>query len=225
MAARKLGRAGCPVIICRRFELDRPGKYPREQKNAISDELWVFGVGYSAFIIILRSRKHMQSGRMTDDGLPRPQSTADGNYCGAAIGVNTMKSTFTKAYVIEREKLDWGTRAWHTGYGKARADNLVVIEVDLQPGFGHAFHLHANQEELVYVIDGEVEQWIGEEKKTLRKGDSAFFGANVVHASYNVSTRPAKVLAILGPVIGEDGYEVEEVADRAPWKSLGPNVR
>lgn len=132
-----------------------------------------------------------------------------------------MKSAFTESKVIDREKLDWGTRAWHTGYGKDRADNLVVIEVDLQPDCGHAFHLHAKQDELVYVIDGEVEQWIGEEKKILRKGDSAFLEANKVHASYNVSNKPAKVLAILGPVIGKDGYEVEEVADKAPWSRLG----
>ncbi len=136
-----------------------------------------------------------------------------------------MKSAFTESKSIDREKLDWGTRAWHTGYGKDRADNLVVIEVDLQPGFGHAFHLHAKQDEIVFVIEGEVEQWIGKEKKILRKGDSAFLEANMVHASYNVSKKPAKVLAILGPVIGKDGYEVEEVYGKAPWSTLGPKLK
>jgi quercetin dioxygenase-like cupin family protein len=97
---------------------------------------------------------------------------------------------------------------------------LVVIENDLLPGCGHGFHLHPNQEEILYNLEGEIEQWIGKEKVILRPGDSAFIAKNTVHASYNVNNTPAKVLAILGPVIGEEGYEVVEVAHQAPWNTL-----
>jgi quercetin dioxygenase-like cupin family protein len=97
---------------------------------------------------------------------------------------------------------------------------LVVIEVDLLPGNGHAFHLHARQEELLYVLEGEVEQWLGEEKRILGAGDSTLIEPNTVHASFNISSKPAKVLAILGPVVGEEGYEVVEVAHQAPWNTL-----
>jgi copper oxidase (laccase) domain-containing protein len=41
-----------------------------------------------------------------------------------------------------------------------------------------------------------------------------------VHASYNESDRPVRILAVLSPCVGADGYEVEELADEEPWRSL-----
>ena len=51
----------------------------------------------------------------------------------------------------------------------------------------------------------------------LRPGDSAFIGAGVVHASFNVSDRNAKLLAILGPCVGAEGYELVDVSRQEPW--------
>jgi len=38
---------------------------------------------------------------------------------------------------------------------------------------------------MIYVIEGEIEQWVDGEKRILRLGDSAFIAADVVHASFN----------------------------------------
>src|SRR5438105_2598022 len=92
-------------------------------------------------------------------------------------------------------------------------------EVSLRPGGGHNFHKHPNQEEVIYVLEGEIEQWIDREKRILRPGDSAFIGADVVHASFNVGDRKAKLLAILGPCVGSEGYELVDVAGQEPWVS------
>ena len=54
----------------------------------------------------------------------------------------------------------------------------------------------------------------------LRSGDSAFISTDVVHASFNVSDRNAKLLAILGPCIGSEGYELVDVAEQEPRVSL-----
>jgi quercetin dioxygenase-like cupin family protein len=70
------------------------------------------------------------------------------------------------------------------------------------------------------VIDGEIEQWLSREKRTLRAGDAAFIGADVVHASFNISDGNARLLAILGPCVGTTGYELIDVADQEPWASL-----
>lgn len=131
-----------------------------------------------------------------------------------------MSGKFVFSQEVEREKLDWGIRGWLSLPGFTGAKDLAICEVFLMPGFGHAFHVHPNQEEVVYVLEGEFEQWLGTEKKILKAGDSAFIGAGVVHASYNVSDQPVKSLAILGPCIGQEGYEVVELADQEPWKSL-----
>lgn len=131
-----------------------------------------------------------------------------------------MLGKFITSEEAAREELDWGSVAWFSSPAVSNAKDLVVIEVTLRPGGGHNFHKHPNQEETLYVIDGEVEQWLDRERRTLGTGDSAFIGADVVHASFNVSGEDAKLLAILGPCVGPQGYELVDVADQQPWASL-----
>lgn len=132
-----------------------------------------------------------------------------------------MGGMFIPAAQAVREQLDWGSLAWCCRPETTGAKGLVVIEVTLAPGGGHAFHKHPQQEEVIYVIDGEVEQWLDQGKQTLRSGDSVYLPAGMVHASFNVSDRNAKLLAILSPCLDvPNGYAVTEVAGESPWKSL-----
>ena len=132
-----------------------------------------------------------------------------------------MSGMFVPAAETIREQLDWGSLGWCCRPSATAAEQVVVIEVTLIPGGGHAFHKHPRQEEVIYIIAGSVEQWLGEEKRTLGPGDSIFIPADGVHASFNTTENDAKLLAILGPCIGrEDGYEVVEVADQEPWNGL-----
>lgn len=131
-----------------------------------------------------------------------------------------MKGKFITADGMERDQLDWGVMGWASRPATTGAKDLVVIEVTLESGQGHAFHKHPQQEEVIYVIDGTIEQWIEQEKQALSAGDSVFIGADVVHASFNDSGKAAKLLAILGPAIGAEGYELEEVYEQEPWRSL-----
>jgi quercetin dioxygenase-like cupin family protein len=131
-----------------------------------------------------------------------------------------MNGKFITSKEAKREQLEWGSLGWFSSPVASNAKDLVVIEVTLSPGGGHNFHRHPQQEEMIYVIEGEIEQWIDQEKRTLRSGDSAFIGADVVHASFNVSDRNAKLLAILGPCVGPQGYELVDVAAQEPWSSL-----
>lgn len=131
-----------------------------------------------------------------------------------------MKPKFTPSREAEREQLEWGELAWLSRPGNTGAQELVVVEVSVGPGGGHAFHKHPQQEEVIYVLEGEIEQWLEQEKRVLRPGDSAFIPADTVHASFNRSAAQARVLAILGPCIGPEGYELVDVAGEAPWKDL-----
>ncbi len=131
-----------------------------------------------------------------------------------------MTGKFISARDVKREELDWGSLAWFSSPAASGAKDLVVLEVTLSPTRGHNFHKHPRQEELIYVIEGEIEQWADREKRTLRPGDSTFIGADVVHASFNISDRNAKLLAILGPCVGSEGYELVDVANQEPWVSL-----
>ena len=121
---------------------------------------------------------------------------------------------------VKRDAMEGFELGWHSRPETTAAEQLVVIEVRLDPGGGHNFHRHPNQEEVIYVLDGEIEQWVDQRKQTLRPGDSAFIPAAMVHASFNVSAAPAKVLAILAPCVGAEGYELEEVHEQSPWNEL-----
>lgn len=118
------------------------------------------------------------------------------------------------------EVLDWGQLRWMSHPPSTSAAQLTVIEVTILPGQGHDFHKHPDQEEVIYCISGQVEQWLGEDMRMMGPGDSVFIGADVVHASFNAGDSDAKLLAILGPCVGDQGYEVVDVAGDAPWKGL-----
>ena len=94
------------------------------------------------------------------------------------------------------------------------------VAVTFSPGAGHAFHRHPNQEEFILVLEGQVEQWVGRKKRMLGPGDSAFVGRDVVHASFNTGGRAARLLAVLGPSVGQAGYELVDVAGEEPWASI-----
>ena len=130
------------------------------------------------------------------------------------------KGRFLTAEEIEREYPDWGALGWASRPQDTGSKNLVVIEVTLAPGQGHNFHKHPRQEEILYMIDGTVEQWIEEKKQNIKQGDVAFIPENTVHASFNDSEQEVKILAILGPAVGDAGYEFDDVREQAPWSSL-----
>ncbi|MCC7010282.1 MAG: cupin domain-containing protein [Acidobacteria bacterium] len=131
-----------------------------------------------------------------------------------------MTGRFLTNADVVRDVLDWGSLGWVSRPAATGAKALTVLDVDLTPGFGHNFHRHPDQEEVIFVVDGEIEQWLEREMRVLRKGDAVFIGKNVVHASFNVSGRPARVLAILGPAVTEAGYVAVEVGNEEPWRTL-----
>ena len=96
---------------------------------------------------------------------------------------------------------------------------LTVIDATIAHGKGHSFHCHPNQEEVIFVIAGKVEQWVDHQKRILNVGDAAFIPAGMVHASFNVGDGDVKMLAIFGPSVGE-GFETIEMSGEAPWKAL-----
>ena len=131
-----------------------------------------------------------------------------------------MRGKFVLQADVEREELEWGSLGWISRPASTESSDLVVIEVTLKPGFGHNFHKHPSQEEVIYVIEGKIEQWLEKAKQELNAGDSIFIPADVVHASFNVSEEPAKLMVTLGPCVGDMGYELIEVHDYSPWNGL-----
>ena len=128
---------------------------------------------------------------------------------------------FRPAASIRRDEHDWGIFAQLSGPMDG-LDGIVAIEATFLPGKAHPFHYHPGQEEVIYVVEGTVEQWVESESRTLTVGDAVVIPADAVHATYNETAEPAKILAILSPAVEGDGYAAVDVAAEEPWASLRP---
>ena len=109
------------------------------------------------------------------------------------------KGKILTAEEMVREYPEWGGLGWASRPNDTGSKNIVVIEVTLTPGQGHNFHKHPQQEEILYMIEGTVEQWINDKKRNISQGDVAFVPEDTVHASFNDSEKDVKLLAILSP--------------------------
>ena len=133
-----------------------------------------------------------------------------------------MSKRFLPYEELERDAPYWGSMAWISRPSTTGAKDLMVAEVEFAVGTYHAFHYHPGQEEVLYVLSGVVEQWVEQEMRVMRPGDSAFVPPDVVHASYNVHDGPSRILVVVGPCVEPDGYVAVEVADQEPWNGLRP---
>lgn len=129
-------------------------------------------------------------------------------------------STFVKQSEVEQEQFDWGTIGWRCRPANTGSQNLVVMDVTLGPGEGHAFHRHDGQDEMIIIRQGSVTQFIESESTTLATGDSVYLDAGVVHASYNDGDETAHLQVVIGPALGEGGYGLVDVSGEEPWASL-----
>jgi quercetin dioxygenase-like cupin family protein len=129
-------------------------------------------------------------------------------------------SSFVLQSGIRQEDFDWGRIGWRlTPEDGAR--HMVVMDVTLEPGEGHAFHRHPGQEEMIIVKQGRITQYLEQESSTLEPLDSVFIEAGVIHASYNDGDETAHLQVVIAPSLGEgSGYGLEDVSDQEPWASI-----
>ena len=99
------------------------------------------------------------------------------------------------------------------------AKDLQLCRAVLPAGEGHPFHTHPELEEIIYVLEGQVEQWVETEKRMLQPGEVAHIPAGVVHATFNPTGADAVILAILSPSKSQGPFMVD-VSGEEPWKSL-----
>lgn len=129
-------------------------------------------------------------------------------------------SGFVTKDSIEQEHYDWGTVDWRCREANTGSQQIVVMEVTLEPGQAHDFHKHPDQEEFITIQQGTVVQYLEGESKQLSAGDSVHVGAGVVHATFNIGTDQAKVFVVISPAKGDASYEVVDVAADEPWASV-----
>ena len=98
-------------------------------------------------------------------------------------------------------------------------EDIQICRAVIPPGEGHNFHTHPELEESIYVLEGEIEQWVLREKQTLKVGELAHIPKGVVHATFNVSDQDALILAILSPAASTGPFLVD-VSEKEPWNTI-----
>lgn len=82
-----------------------------------------------------------------------------------------------------------------------RANFGVVV---LQPGQDFANHSHSVMEENFFILEGEIEFIVDEEKVLCKEGDFIHVEPNEAHYLKNVSDSPAKAIFCLAPYQEKD---------------------
>lgn len=83
---------------------------------------------------------------------------------------------------------------------------LCVFEQWCEPGSGAPNHFHA-VEEVLTVLDGTAEVWVGDERATLSGGQTVIIAAGAPHGFRNTATTTLHVLATLASPIFEAAFD------------------
>lgn len=74
-----------------------------------------------------------------------------------------------------------------------------VFEVVTPPGLGLPPHVHDREDELIYVVEGELEIMLGGEKFIAKAGDNVFLPKHVAHAFQNAGSKAARAIFTVVP--------------------------
>jgi len=120
-------------------------------------------------------------GMLLDDAqLPGPVVTRQGEYR------LVTRFSGTGSSCMEYYGLASGKAARHM-------DPFVIV---IPPGNRHRASSH-DGEEFLFVIEGEIELEYGEERHTLRSGESVYYESIVSHRVTALGSRPARVLSVV----------------------------
>ncbi|EMA59654.1 cupin domain-containing protein [Halorubrum lipolyticum] len=100
---------------------------------------------------------------------------------------------------IETLELEWGTIKWLSTPETTGAEAFSSGVVVLTPGEGHERHTHPDSEEVLYFLNGEGVQTIGDEEREVTPGDMVYIPAGVEHSTENTGWEPMRFLAMYGP--------------------------
>jgi len=126
---------------------------------------------------------------------------------------------FIHAEDAPRDTTEGRLHTWHSKPGFTPTEDLLFVHVTVPPGGGHSFHKHPNKEEVIYILEGEAEQWLEQEKQNLGPGSSVFIPKSAVHATFNRTDKDLKFIAVITPCSSEG--PVQNMVDHLePWKGI-----
>jgi quercetin dioxygenase-like cupin family protein len=111
--------------------------------------------------------------------------------------------------------------------GAETGGRLTAFENVIAPGDGPPLHTHASEDEVFYVVEGDLRFKLGEEIRPTPTRSFVFIPRGTAHCFQNIGSDPARVLVLFNPS-GMEGFfepfsELEEV-DLEAFARLGREV-
>lgn len=78
-------------------------------------------------------------------------------------------------------------------------NDLFIFELISPPGAGIPFHMHSQEDEFIYIIEGGFEVTLGDETFTASVGDQLNFFRNVPHGYINKGSIPTRSYWVVTP--------------------------
>lgn len=119
------------------------------------------------------------------DQMPKPHIRLPGDNTGVVLRGEPMAFLVTGKDTAHTSMFDWTIPA----------------------GFATGLHVHRVQEETFYVLEGECEWWVGEQRVRATPGTFLFLPPGVPHNITNVTGKPARVLMTVSPPGHEHYFE------------------
>ena len=101
-----------------------------------------------------------------------------------------------------------GSQIFHKVKSKDTNGVFSVVGIVTPPGKGIDLHVHESEDELVYLLEGEIEVTLGNQKMKAVPGVMALLPRGIPHGFTNIGNKPSKLLDTILP--GQfDNYFVE----------------
>ena len=110
-----------------------------------------------------------------------------------------MQTPIIRENAKGRDYLIWGDRySFKTTSAESNGAH-ALLEMTVNPGSGTPPHIHHAEDEMFYVLEGELSLWCGDQKFLGKAGSFVAVPKGVVHRWANESAAPAKSLVFLVP--------------------------
>ncbi len=105
--------------------------------------------------------------------------------------------------------------------GEQTGGRYAVIEQVSPVDGGPPAHTHRHEDEIFYVLGGEVEFQLGERRFGAKAGSTAFLPKDIPHTFRNVGATPSKVLVVIMPARFIEFFEeIDALAKQTPEQAV-----
>jgi mannose-6-phosphate isomerase-like protein (cupin superfamily) len=101
------------------------------------------------------------------------------------------------------------------GLSPVQAKNFSMGNVTLEPKGGQVPWHNQEQEEVYFIVEGEGEMCLGEERRAVRTGQAVFIPSKVFHQLTNTGDKPMRMIYVYGPA-GDVAHWKQELEGTLP---------